>query len=37
VSEGDSIVIPAGHLYRLMNQSAAPVRFTIGNAPGYLV
>jgi len=37
VGAGESMVIPQGHVYRLMNQSAAPTRVTIGSAPSYLV
>lgn len=36
VREGESLVIPKQHPYRLMNQSGQPVRVTIGSAPGYL-
>ena len=36
VRAGDSMVIPDGFAYRLVNQSAAPARLVGGSAPGYL-
>lgn len=36
VREGDSIVLPEGFGYRLVNQSGALVRAISGSAPGYL-
>ena len=36
VREGESIVIPDGVAYRLVNQSAHPVSLISGSAPGYL-
>ena len=37
VRRGDSLVIPAGHSYRLMNQGSSVATVTIGSAPGYLL
>lgn len=36
VSMGDSMVIPEGFAYRIVNQSDAPARAISGSAPGYL-
>ena len=36
VRAGDSMVIPEGFAYRLVNQSDAPARAISGSAPGYL-
>lgn len=36
VRAGDSMVVPEGFAYRLVNQSAAPARMICGSAPGYL-
>lgn len=36
VRTGDSMVVPEGFAYRLVNQSGAPARMICGSAPGYL-
>lgn len=36
VRAGDSMVVPDGFAYRLVNQSGAPARLVAGSAPGYL-
>ncbi len=36
VSAGDSMVVPEGFAYRIVNQSAAAARAISGSAPGYL-
>jgi quercetin dioxygenase-like cupin family protein len=36
VSAGDSMVLPEGFAYRIVNQSTSPARAICGSAPGYL-
>ena len=36
VRAGDSMVIPEGFAYRIVNQSGAPAKLVCGSAPGYL-
>jgi uncharacterized cupin superfamily protein len=37
VRSGDSMVVPEGFEYRIVNQSGSPARLVCGSAPGYLL